>query len=354
MPLVSLIMPVYNVEDYIVKSIRSVLEQTFRDFELFVVDDGSTDRSGALCDEFAREDARVIPFHQVNQGSSAARNNGLDHASGKYVYFIDADDWIGPNRLENLVQIAEKEQADLVITGFSMEYYLQGREITYHTPCPSKVYSDIDVFHREAYQYLNNSLLSLPWNKLFLRQRIEAEHIRFQKTKWPDHHFCMDYLMNCQKVVLNDAEDYHWYRSRKNSSTDLIYADVRMFNKRVEHYEHVLRLFEHWGVDDAKSIDAISAYFIGRVMQCVQEISINRTIGAQERRDRIKAMVNHPLVLKASKHTGAMSSQMRLMTFPIRHRSIPLCMMMGKGISAVRTYFPGLFVHLKEKEVHEN
>lgn len=106
---ISIIMPVYGVEDYVEKAIKSVLSQSLTDFEFFAVDDGSKDKSGAICDELAKTDSRLKVIHQENQGSSAARNAGLDKATGKYVYFIDADDWIEQDMLENMYNLAEKK-----------------------------------------------------------------------------------------------------------------------------------------------------------------------------------------------------------------------------------------------------
>lgn len=352
MPLLSIISPVYNVEAYIEKGIESVLHQTIADFEFFLVDDGSTDSSGSICKKYARQDARIHYIRQENQGSSAARNYGLDHAAGKYIYFLDADDWIERDMLQKMVELAERHQADLIVTGFKMEYYLEGRNATFQTSCPDKIYNSINEFHHDAYHYLNNSLLSLPWNKLFLRQHIEEEHIRFAGTMWPDHHFCMDYLMNCKKVVLSSIVDYHWYRSRQGSATMLIYSNEKMFEKRLEHYQHILKVYDHWKIDDEESKDAINSYFIGRTVQCIQEMAGNKKIAIWERNKRITKIVNLPIVIEALKQAKTMTPMMKMMTIPLKSRNTGLCIVFGKCISLIRKMFPKLFIKLKEKEVH--
>ena len=113
--LISVIIPVYNVEQYLHKCIDSILEQTFQNFELILVDDGSTDNSGKICDEYAIKDKRIIVIHQNNAGVSAARNTGLDSAKGEYIYFLDSDDWIESNALELLISLIEKNNLDLSI-----------------------------------------------------------------------------------------------------------------------------------------------------------------------------------------------------------------------------------------------
>ena len=112
--MVSVVIPVYNVEKYLAECVDSVLGQTYADFEIILVDDGATDSSGQMCDEYAQKDARIRVIHQPNGGLSAARNTGLKAARGEYVYFLDSDDYIETCALEHLVAVADQEQADVV------------------------------------------------------------------------------------------------------------------------------------------------------------------------------------------------------------------------------------------------
>ena len=112
--MVSVIIPVYNVEKYLAECVDSVLGQSYTDFEIILVDDGATDSSGSMCDAYARKDPRIRVIHQTNGGLSAARNTGLRAARGEYVYFLDSDDYIEPQTLAMLMEKAEHEQADVV------------------------------------------------------------------------------------------------------------------------------------------------------------------------------------------------------------------------------------------------
>ena len=352
MALVSVIMPVYNVQDYVHKTIESVLNQTLQDIEFWAIDDGSQDDSGIICDEYATKDPRLHVIHQKNGGAPAARNSALELASGKYVYFIDSDDWIESDYLERMYTLAEKNNADLIVTGFSMEYYQNGEYVTYYTPCPDKIYTTIDEFRKDAYHYFNASILSLPWNKLFLLKEIHEKHLRFKNTKWDDHHFCMDYLMDCKNVVLSSMTKYHWYRSRKGSETMINYSDVRMFEKRKEHFEHIIQLYQHWGVDDADSIDAISCYYSGRLAQCVQELADNKKIIKAEKIAKIKEILNDPITIDTLQKSKSLSKKMKIMITPMRWKNIGLSLLMGDVINFVRKVAPGLFIKMKEQEVH--
>ena len=117
-PAVSIIVPVYNAETTLRHCVDSILSQEFTDFELLLVDDGSQDSSGSICEEYAGRDARVRVIHQENSGVSAARNNALDRARGEYLQFLDSDDWITPDATRLLVRTAREHQCDLVIADF--------------------------------------------------------------------------------------------------------------------------------------------------------------------------------------------------------------------------------------------
>lgn len=114
--MISVIMPVYNVEEILLrKSIESILTQDRRNLELLLIDDGSTDDSGTICDEYAEKDARIKVYHTINKGVSAARNFGLDHATGNYIFFVDADDYVAPNCLSKMYAVLEETSADVVM-----------------------------------------------------------------------------------------------------------------------------------------------------------------------------------------------------------------------------------------------
>ena len=110
---VSVIIPVYNVRNYVSQCLESVVRQTFQNLEIFVIDDGSTDGSGELCDGFAETDSRILVLHTENHGLSAARNLGLDHASGDYLSFLDSDDWMEPDTIETLLNTVLRTGVDV-------------------------------------------------------------------------------------------------------------------------------------------------------------------------------------------------------------------------------------------------
>ena len=120
---VSVIMPVYGVEEYVGGAIESIQNQTFTDWEMFAVDDGTKDKSGEICDAYAAKDSRIHVIHKENGGAQSARNVAIDKAQGKYFYFMDSDDFAEPTMLADMVEAAEKHNAQLVVSGYYIDTY---------------------------------------------------------------------------------------------------------------------------------------------------------------------------------------------------------------------------------------
>lgn len=156
-PSVSIIVPVFNTARLLPRCLDSLLAQTFRDFEVLLVDDGSSDGSERICDDYATRDPRVRAFHKPNAGVSAARQYGLDRAQGTYSIQVDSDDWVEPDALQAMVRKAEQDDLDMLITNFRSEY--PGRSVL---ECQDPRTSDSGVILRLMFRNLHGSL----WNKL--------------------------------------------------------------------------------------------------------------------------------------------------------------------------------------------
>ena len=130
--IISIIVPVYNVERYIEKCVESIISQTFRNIEIIIVDDGATDRSGVIADQLATRDQRIRVIHKQNGGLSSARNEGVVHAKGKFLMFIDSDDYIAPNMCEVLYKHAIDNSCDLVECGVNKVYVNHNRIVSFH------------------------------------------------------------------------------------------------------------------------------------------------------------------------------------------------------------------------------
>lgn len=171
-PKISVIVPVFKAEAYLNRCVDSLLVQTFKDFEILLIDDGSPDKSGELCDEYAVKDSRVRVFHKENGGVSSARQFGIDNALGEYTIHADPDDWVEQTMLEELYAKAIEDDADMVICDFYVE--LKNKRI-YKRQQPSKL--DNQTVFREFFQQLHCSC----WNKLIRRACYQNYNICFPK-----------------------------------------------------------------------------------------------------------------------------------------------------------------------------
>ena len=214
MPEISVVVPVYKAEAYISRCIDSILSQTFSDFELILVDDGSPDRSGAICDEYARKDPRIQVIHKQNGGVSSARNAGLDVAQGKWITFVDSDDYVLETFLEDLYDI----RFDVIITGHvivnadSQSYYYQKLQSSSHTNIDSET---IEMLLKRN----GNTWLYLMTSHLFKKSIIKDHNIRFQEgiNYREDSLFMVDYFIHCDSVSLKDKCNYVYMRRNHGS-----------------------------------------------------------------------------------------------------------------------------------------
>lgn len=187
-PEISVIVPVYNAEAYIHRCINSLLAQTFDDFEVILVDDGSLDGSGAICDDYARKNSRVRVFHKENGGVASARQLGVDKARGEYTIHTDPDDWVEPTMLDELYYRAKTETADMVICDFLVE---EKEGSIYRVQQPTNNSADVVLEELLLYR-LHGSLC----NKLIRRECYTLYNIAFVKGL----NYCEDYLV-CVKLL---------------------------------------------------------------------------------------------------------------------------------------------------------
>ena len=213
MPKISIIIPVYQVEKYLTKCIESIIKQTFFNFELILIDDGSTDSSGDICDEYARIDNRIIVIHQKNQGVSAARNKGLDIAGGEYIAFVDADDFIEKDTYDFLYKNLQVNQADISICG--LYHYYDENNIIYSKTQICNTLSKEDAIRL----VMQGDVISVnPVNKLFARNVINKIRFLNDIAYAEDAYFTIEVLSNSSKIFVDTTPKYY-YVHRLGSAT---------------------------------------------------------------------------------------------------------------------------------------
>lgn len=283
-PKVSVIVPVYNADKYLRRCIDSILSQTFADFELLLVDDGSTDGSPAICDAYAARDSRVRVFHKPNGGVSSARNLGLDNARGEWITFCDADDWVGKEYIRNLVIAFTDEAIDMVFNYAIVNRC--GKIDKERYPKRLIALSDLPLL------FLENDLIwhTSPWSKLFKRSVIEKWQICFPLGMHigEDAVFLFSYMMKCNKIRVVCTCDYHYMIYPASSLT----RRINSFASEYQGYKRILDIacqLQAMCKDYARELEAKFCWLVGGYQRRCLIALYHDKIHVHERRRFLKS-----------------------------------------------------------------
>lgn len=229
--LISIIVPVYNAENYIERCVKSILNQTYKNIEVLLIDDGSVDNSYMICEKLAKENEKVIFVHQKNYGVSATRNKGIEMANGKYIGFVDVDDFIEDKMYENMYNILKAEQADISMCYFNVVYAEE-----YSKKISNKV--QIKKLNKEELYacLLNEKIQGFVWNKLYRKEIIEKFSVKFsQDIKIAeDTLFNVEYISKIRTGVVLENQLYNYFQNVNG-------AYLRNYN---ENWNTILHAYE--------------------------------------------------------------------------------------------------------------
>lgn len=256
--LISVIVPIYNVEKQLKRCINSIINQTYKNIQILLIDDGSKDSSGKICDDFSKYDTRIVVLHQDNVGVSAARNKGIELAKGRYICFIDSDDYIEKNYIEELYQLMRDEKIDLGICDLNYKY-------TNKEDCWSAVGEktiNLKNVSEEIFLELNEKyLLYGPYNKIFKSSIIKKQKIKFIKemSYGEDLIFNLSYLQYVKIIKTTNQTRYNYIADIDNSLANKYRADRFKTGKII--FEELYKFFEINGMLSEKS----KKYLYGRI-----------------------------------------------------------------------------------------
>lgn len=207
--MISVIVPVYNVESYLERCIESILNQTYRNLEIILINDGSTDGSKEICDKYRRKDSRVIVVNQDNKGVSSARNLGLELAKGDYIAFVDSDDYLEKDMYELLINCSNESNADIIVCGF-LQMNSKGEKKESFIKNSSGLINSFECMKR----YFNDSeikeIMYAPWNKLFKKEVLRSVRFDENLSMGEDILFIFRCLENSQYIFINNQCKYNY------------------------------------------------------------------------------------------------------------------------------------------------
>lgn len=315
MSLISVIVPVYKVEKYIHKCVNSILNQTFNDFELFLVDDGSPDNCGKICDEYAAKDDRIIVIHKENGGLSDARNVAIDKAKGDYLTFIDSDDYVAENHLESLYKAIVDTKSDIAvanITSFSDSKY---DEKFYQPVTRQKLLADKEVF-KTIYQ---------PCAQAKMYKRFIFDNIRYPVGRLYEDTFVYHDVLAKIKCLVLTGQNTYFYLVRDDSIMHQKYKLA--FTDIIDAIELRVKKLEELGLQDLA--DDNRAFIYSRV--AVAYANLNPSVPANKKRlEEIKALYDeeYPKLINTTNNSKQKFRYWLLRNYPKLHSKL-----FGKNMS---------------------
>lgn len=299
---ISVIVPVYKAEAFLRKCTDSILRQSFRDFELLLVDDGSPDGSGALCDAIAAEDTRVRVFHKENGGVSSARNLAMENAAGKYIAFADSDDWLSSDALEKLYQAAEREEADSAGCAH-WRAEVTGETAAEPGALPAGVYGPKEI-RRGIVDRLLGERMGKPgevlngfiWRFLFAAELIRRDHITFAGAYLEDELFLMEYFCHANKLVMIEEPLYFYLQNPASVTRRYLPDYMKTFTAFMAAKE---KLAAEQGLGENLPLWRENSNWSGLLIAVGNEYAPGNPASWGEKKRRVKELANRPEMARA-------------------------------------------------------
>lgn len=284
---ISVIIPIYNAESFLNECLASIQNQTFSDYEVWLIDDGSTDNSGTICDKFAAPNKQFHVIHKKNGGVSSARNAGLEKANGEWICFIDADDTVEKEYLSTLYQFANMQKDILIIQGFKTflpdNTYIDKR-------FTNQLYNSSEVY--KTFQDLNINRCGYPFGKLYNAEIIRHHHLRFVESIHyaEDVMFMLTYLTHCSAIQTVEGMNYNYY-IRKN---------IQSLSKRIFVFESEYACYQLYlkRIGELKQRFNLTETSLRKVYNVISEYLIRRSIGALYQKQTRKPRQERLVILK--------------------------------------------------------
>lgn len=268
MPLISVIVPVYNVKDYLAECIESILLQTLKDFELILIDDGSTDNSGEICDEYEKREHRIKVLHKKNGGLSSARNAGIDIAKGKYICFIDSDDYVKNTYLEYLYELVKSQKCQIAVCSIIRFDVVHGTFSSINDD--NKVYLSTEAAFR--YMFLHEKYYGVfAWNKLYKKELFND--IRYPEGKYYEDSGTTYKLFDlCTNIAFGGTPQYFYRVGRKGQITDT--KNYAKFLDKIFFLDEMDKYFEN---NNSGARDAFEVYYINSLLTMYEKYLCAKT-----------------------------------------------------------------------------
>ncbi|MCP1101259.1 glycosyltransferase involved in cell wall biosynthesis [Aequitasia blattaphilus] len=342
-PFVSIILPTYGVEKYIEQSLQSLLKQSFRDFEIIVVDDASPDNSIEIAKRYRKIDERIkIICHEKNQGLSMARNTGIEVARGKYLWFMDPDDIVDKDLIERVYQSTLKNEADLIIFGLKEEYYEKDTYLYSNTRMPKEhCFRNKEELRRYIMELEQETLFGYAWNKFYKRDHLYKIDLKYEKvTLIEDIVFNIAFVKDIHSMNTLAFAPYHYGKRGTGSLTNKFVPDYyKLHERRIRDFYRLLR---YWGEDTPKNKGILGSLYGRYVLSAIQRNFDPRSgLKRKDRKGFILDIFRNKLYIDLVPHAKAKESKaLRIWLFIFKRKRAGLCLFMGRVVDIIRNRIP--------------
>lgn len=301
--LVSIIVPVYNSEKYLDRCINSILSQTYKNLELIIINDGSIDNSGFLCDAYANVDSRVKVIHVKNSGVSSARNKGVEIATGEFIQFVDSDDYIQHNMIEILVN-EMNANVDIVLCGYKRLYKdYKGIIISKNSNVYNKVGITKEMFLNQFGSLFKNQYINYLWNKLYVSKIIKEFTIKFDNSiNWgEDLMFNLKYLEYCNNITIINKHLYNYINYNNGSITSKFNSEL--YSNQQNMYKSVREFLISNNKYSGENKEIVEIKFTDAIIMCLNNITHSSSSYKKlEIKNRIAQIIEDDIVRKNLKY----------------------------------------------------
>lgn len=294
----SVVMPVYNAENYIRDTLKSLLSQTFSDFEVICVNDCSKDSTAAILDEIASNDPRVKCVHlSENKGAGAARNEGIERATGKYITFMDSDDIIDPDLYEKAVLKTENGSIDEVVWGLTEEHYNKKGKFVRSVPISieERLADNAESIMQTVVELEKNTLFGYQWNSFYKASIIKENNIRFEDSLfYEDYFFNLDFAKKMQSIAVLNHNGYHYFKRVNGSITNRFSKDY--YDLSYRRIESMLDFCEDRGYLNKEVYSVLGNRFLRYTLSALsRNNNPSAEMDSKKRKEWVKNAFKRPL-----------------------------------------------------------
>lgn len=351
-PFLSIVIPVYNVERHLEKAVFSVINQSIQDIEIILVDDCSPDHSGEICDRLATQDERIcVIHHKVNKGLSEARNSGLEVASGKYIWFMDSDDYIDAGLFQQAKKSLEKNPAQVIVFGLTEDYY-DSQNNLHHSivvSCHEKIIKNQSELRDTVIKLEQKTLYGYAWNKFYELKYLKNLGLKYEKIVLiEDILFNVKYFMDINSMNLLNYTGYHYNKRMDNSLTSKFVPEYyEVHRKRIQL---IYDQYKRWDMCTVQIKEILGALYTRYIFSALQRNCDKRARMTHcDRKNWVCELFNDELFNKLVPYARSGSTVLNFLIFILQKKNKMTLLLSGRMIFICKTRLPMFFSRLKQK-----